>query len=102
MYVSYSCTQTHTVRKENLQLLKAFFDRPSFEVSSHLSILKRKMGIFCTGVESYFDFSGTYIQGLKRCSNTVLYYKLLPGCQRPASRGCGGHLEAAIESFSGQ
>ena len=42
MYVSYSCTQTHTVRKENLQLLKAFFDRPSFEVSSHLSILKEK------------------------------------------------------------
>ena len=99
MYVSYSCTQTHTVRKENLQLLKAFFDRPSFEVSSHRSILKEKWVFF---VEFYFAIPGTYIQGLKRCSNTVLYYKLLPGCQRPASRGCGGHLEAAIESFSGQ
>ena len=95
MYVSYSCTQTHTVRKENLQLLKAFFDRPSCEVSSHRSILKEKW-VFVA------QFLFCYFLGLKRCSNTVLYYKLLPGCQRPASRGCGGHLEAAIESFSGQ
>ena len=43
---------THTVRKENLlQLLKAFFDRPSSEVSSHLSTKRNKMDICCIIVD---------------------------------------------------